>query len=520
MSAFAIEAENDNVPRGKLELNPDDETREIEDEWRIRETFKGTSLEGRLPLRAIQLLNHDGWNATTLETTWPTGATQKLVQGLTEAGVRIAFSQADNMVTIKSIIPPWWEDLSVTLRAHFIQHGWGYERIAHLRPIRLPQYLIELADQHGFKVVDTATGINVLRHVPEWFGSLPEGLQDALAACDWSPERILSEKLTRMPSPILMLVANYGISISFSTSGLIKVDSSIPPWWENLPSQIKDWTIQNAINFRLLSATKVEILKYAAENWDTVDRLKSFPIQLENELLQWTTFNGLVSANVNQMIKVQKEELEKDEIALLHNYPILPNMPHYIKHSDPHWWRTIPVKYRRLLLKNKISAEYLEQRGVHTIPNDIATMLDNDQVFIDQNDSGKIEVELPRCKWWERLPDKIKVKILNMGYGWHDLYDEEVQAIRAGSKLFVQPYKLRAYLSKAPQTHQVALSRFGILDIIIDRQKGSRSSNFKPTNGYHRQQKTSEPTQLFGEPKPTKAISPVNTASSTVSTVR
>ena len=130
--------------------------------------------------------------------------------------------KADNMVTIKSIIPPWWEDLSVSLRAQFIQHGWGYERIAYLRPVRIPQYLVELANQFGYKVVEAAAGISVLRHVPEWFASLPEGLQDALFACDWTPERILQEKLSSMATPLLVLIANYGISITFTTSGLVK----------------------------------------------------------------------------------------------------------------------------------------------------------------------------------------------------------------------------------------------------------------------------------------------------------
>merc|ERR1711892_85859 len=480
VSGFHVETTNDSVPRGKLELNPDDEAREVEDERRIKETFRGTSLEGRLPLRAIQLLNHDGWNETTLETTWPTGTTHKLIDGLAETGVRIGFSQAENMVTIKSIIPPWWNDLSVTLRAHLIQHGWNYERVAYLRPQRLPQYLIELADQHGFKVVDTATGINVLRHVPEWFGSLPEGLQDALAACDWSPERILLEKLSRMPSPILVLISNYGITITFTTSGLIRVDSIIPPWWTSLPSQVKDWTVQHAVNFRLLSASKVEVLKYAAENWDNVDRLKDFPMQLTDELEQWSDFASLVTSNVIKMQKFQKDELEKDEIALLHQYPILPNMPHYVKHSDPHWWRSIPVKYRRALLKNKITAEFIEQKGIDLIPNEITVNIEDDGIFIEDTD-GRISVELPRCKWWERLPDEIKVKILNMGYGWHDLYDVEVQAIRAGAKLYMQPHKLRTYLSKAPQPHQVALSRFGLLDIIIQRKMGSKKTRLDLT---------------------------------------
>ena len=165
------------------------------------------------------------------------------------------------MVTIKSIVPPWWDEITVPVRAQFIQQGWGYERIAYLRPTRIPVHLVELAAQYGIKIVETVTGINVIRQVPEWFAALPEGLQDALAACDWSPERILQEKLTRMPTPMLLLIENYGISITFNTSGLIIVDSKVPSWWKKLPKPIKDWTVQHAINFRLLSATKVEIVK-------------------------------------------------------------------------------------------------------------------------------------------------------------------------------------------------------------------------------------------------------------------
>ena len=40
-----------------------------------------------------EFFKHDGWSAATIETTWPTGATSALVNGLAEAGVRIAFSQ-------------------------------------------------------------------------------------------------------------------------------------------------------------------------------------------------------------------------------------------------------------------------------------------------------------------------------------------------------------------------------------------------------------------------------------------
>ena len=48
-----------------------------------------------------------------------------------------------------------------------------------------------------------------------------------------------------------------------------------------------------------------------------------------------------------------------------------------------------------------------------------------------------------------------------MGYGWHDLYDEEVQAIRAGAKLFAQPDRLRAYLSFG--SHNFVLDHYRLL---------------------------------------------------------
>ena len=66
-------------PKGKLMLNEDDdEDLEIEKEWRLRGHYKGTSLE-LLPLRAQLLLKDDGWTEQNILSTWPNGATQKLV---------------------------------------------------------------------------------------------------------------------------------------------------------------------------------------------------------------------------------------------------------------------------------------------------------------------------------------------------------------------------------------------------------------------------------------------------------
>ena len=98
-----------------------------------------------------------------------------------------------------------------------------------------------------------------------------------------------------------------------------------------------------------------------------------------------------------------------------------------------------------------------------------------------------MKVTLPKCKWWERLQDEIKIAILNAGWGWHDLYDEEVLAVRAASKLYVQPEKLRAWLGKAPQDHQVILSKFRILDLLLSKYQRTvlfsnlslKNSNFR-----------------------------------------
>ena len=66
------------------------------------------------------------------------------------------------------------------------------------------------------------------------------------------------------------------------------------------------------------------------------------------------------------------------------------------------------MKYRRELLKNKITAEYIEQKGLSSIPGNMFARIEDDGIEIDEEDS-RIVVTLPRCKWWERLPDEIKV---------------------------------------------------------------------------------------------------------------
>ena len=68
-------------PKGKLKLQLNDEDEqdlEIEKEWRLRGHYKGTNLE-LLPLRAQLLLKDDGWTEHNILSTWPTGATPKLI---------------------------------------------------------------------------------------------------------------------------------------------------------------------------------------------------------------------------------------------------------------------------------------------------------------------------------------------------------------------------------------------------------------------------------------------------------
>ena len=177
-------------------------------------------------------------------------------------------------------------------------------------------------------------------------------------------------------------------------------------------------------------------------------------------------------------------------------------MPNYVKYTDPIWWKQIPIEIRRKLIKHKISAEYIEQKGLEVLPIEIVEALDYAQVqgstdhpglyqalsrfspqipaqvYIEQ-DGPKLKVTLPKCKWWERLQDEIKIAILNAGWGWHDLYDEEVLAVRAASKLYVQPEKLRAWLGKAPQDHQVILSKFRILDLLLSKYQRTVLNYFR-----------------------------------------
>ena len=100
------------------------------------------------------------------------------------------------------------------------------------------------------RIIDSKKGIEVIPSAPEWYASLPEGLQDALVASGWPATRILSEKLSAMPSSILCLINNYGVSITFNADSLVSVQSIVPVWWEQLPLELKDWTVQNAMNFR------------------------------------------------------------------------------------------------------------------------------------------------------------------------------------------------------------------------------------------------------------------------------
>ena len=144
------EAQDLETPHGQLVLNLEDMENEIDEEWRIKNVFRGTSLE-QLPLRATQLLKRDGWTEATIMSTWPSGATKELITSLAEAGVRIVFSSVDNEVTIKRELPHWWKQFPLDLRSKMISLGWDYDRIAYLRPCRIPAQLLKLAEQYGYK---------------------------------------------------------------------------------------------------------------------------------------------------------------------------------------------------------------------------------------------------------------------------------------------------------------------------------------------------------------------------------
>ena len=146
--------------------------------------------------------------------------------------------------------------------------------------------MISLAEQYGYRLQDGPDGLCTSQTEPEWFGTLPEGLQDALIASEWTPERILAQKLTQMPSTLLSCINSYGIKISFDKDGLISTQSSVPVWWEKLPVPIKDWAVSHAMNFRLLSATKIELLKYGAENWDSTEDRFDILVYLSIDLFQ------------------------------------------------------------------------------------------------------------------------------------------------------------------------------------------------------------------------------------------
>ena len=101
-------------------------------------------------------------------------------------------------------------------------------------------------------------------------------------------------------------------------------------------------------------------------------------------------------------------------------------------------------------------------------------------------------------KWWRNLQSDVKIRILNRGYGWHDLYPNEVKAIRAASQLLHLPHRLNEWLDAAPQgsknfrnvfenpflEHALTLVKFNILNdlqhqselqTVIDHRKGKTS---------------------------------------------
>ena len=95
------------------------------------------------------------------------------------------------------------------------------------------------------------------------------------------------------------------------------------------------------------------MLKYAAENWTSTERLAEFPIQLLDEFENWSLFKKMVQKYLSKQVALEKIQLEKDDMLNLNSYPMDPNLPHYVKYADPLWWKSIPVEFR-LEFKNII----------------------------------------------------------------------------------------------------------------------------------------------------------------------
>lgn len=456
----------------KHEVIPVESDNEVADDWRTALFFKDTALAA-LPLRAIVLLKADGWNDQNIRDTWPHGASKKLIDSLLETGVEISFNAQQEQVRIQRIEPHWFQRLPEKMKKTFINHGWSAEHIAYKRPQRLPKYLKQFAYQYGYSICEHNGFIATMETEPDWYVRLPTGLKTALETSGWDYKKILNGRCTDMESGLLCLIADYGVEISFDEDGIIQVSSRIPDWWSNLPHEVAEWSLTNSVNFHNITATRLEILKHVTTYWTEPFKLEAIPRPFRKEYDKFYDLKVLVDSHLKKVKQDQEESDDRANCEILARYPQMSDMPPFTKITDPAWWRNIPVEIRREIIKSKVTPEMIEQGGIKQLGVHITDLFIRYEVMVrDEMDSTHhrcISVEHVPPKWWQKVQNEIKVCILNKGHGWHDLFPHEVSAIRAATKLYWLPYKLNAWLAKAPQVHAVTLSKFGILNLLMLR---------------------------------------------------
>ena len=454
------------------EVIPVESDDEVADDWRTALTFKDSALSG-LPLRAIVLLKAEGWNDKNIRDTWPHGASKKLIDSLAETGVEISYHAEQEQVLIGRVEPHWWKKLPEKVKKTFTNHGWNVDQISYKRPQRMPKYLKQFAYQYGISVCEHQGFIATMETDPDWFVRLPEGLKAAIEASGWDYKRILNCRCTGMESALLCLITDYGVDISFDEDGIISISSRIPDWWNNLPHEVVEWSLTNSVNFHNITATRLEILKHVTTYWNEPFKLAALPRPFRKEYDKFYDLKKLVDAHLKKIGADEEERIERENCEILARYPQMSDMPPFTKITDPAWWRNIPVEIRREIIKSKITPEMIEQGGLEQMGSEIRDLFITYRVLVrdDGNSAHKrvISVEHTPPKWWQKVQNEIKVCILNKGYGWHDLFPHEVSAIRAATKLYYLPHKLNAWLAKAPQVHAVTLSKFGILNLLMNK---------------------------------------------------
>ncbi|CAG5111384.1 Oidioi.mRNA.OKI2018_I69.chr2.g5700.t1.cds [Oikopleura dioica] len=181
------------------------------------------------------------------------------------------------------------------------------------------------------------------------------------------------------------------------------------------------------------------------------------------------------------------------------------DLPPFNKINSPQWWRNLPVEVRKELIHERCPPEKIEKWGIGSINARIIDLLVKYDVTI--RDDGEIEhqkqivvIHNTTPTWWRNLQSDVKIRILNKGHGWHDLYPNEVKAVRAASQLLHLPHRLNEWLDAAPQEHALTLVKFNILN---DLQK---QSDFQTVVDHRKDRTGGQRTGDDGEAKNTLHI--------------